>query len=77
MLTEVAFVAAQVKTVDAPATTLAGCALNEIVGFWLLVPVTLTVVEDCAFPADPIADAVYVVVAVGVTFSEPLTGNVP
>jgi hypothetical protein len=78
MLTEVAFVAVQFRTVDAPAAMLAGCALNEIVGFWALVtPVTLTVAEDCAFPPVPIAVAVYVVVAVGVTFSEPVTGKVP
>jgi hypothetical protein len=75
MLTEVAFVVVQFKTVDAPGAMLAGCALNEIVGFWPLV--TLTVSEACAFPRDPVAVAVYVVVVVGVTFSEPLTGKLP
>jgi hypothetical protein len=76
MLTEVAFVVVQFKTVDAPGAMLAGCALNEIVGFWPLV-VTLIVAEACAFPLFPIAVAVYVVVVVGVTFSEPLTGKLP
>ena len=75
MLTAVALVVVQFKTVDAPSAMLAGCALNEIVGFWPLV--TRTVAEDCAFPPEPIAVAVYVVVVVGVIFSEPLTGNAP
>ena len=77
MLTAVAFVVVQFKTVDVPAEMLAGCALNEIVGFCPLPVPTLTVAEDCAFPFGPVAMAVYVVVAVGVTFNEPLTGNVP
>lgn len=72
-----AWVAVQLRTVDAPGAILAGCALNEIVGFWPLVGVTLTVAEDCAFPPVPIAVAIYVVVVVGVTFSEPVTGKVP
>src|ERR1700722_6117975 len=39
--------------------------------------VTVTTVEDLAVPPDPVAVNVYVVVTAGVTFCEPLAGNVP
>jgi hypothetical protein len=76
MLTEVALLAVQLRAVDAPGAMVLGCALNATVGFGPEV-VTLTTVEDSAFPPGPAAVAVYVVVAGGVTFTEPLAGNVP
>ena len=55
---------------------LLGCALRVTVGLGPEV-VTLTTVEDVVVPPGPAAVAVYVVVAVGVTFTEPLAGNEP
>jgi hypothetical protein len=55
---------------------LLGCALNATVGFGAET-ITLTTVEEAVVPPGPVAVAVYVVVAVGVTFTEPLAGNVP
>ena len=53
-----------------------GCALNVIVGGGPEV-VTLTTVDATVVPPGPVAIAVYVVVTVGVTFTEPVAGNVP
>ena len=37
----------------------------------------MTVAVDAAVPPGPVAVAVYVVVELGVTFTEPFAGNVP
>jgi hypothetical protein len=76
MLTEVALLVVQFSTAEAPETMLLGCALKAIVGFCAEVT-TLTTVEDSLLPPGPVAVAVYVVVTVGVTFTEPLAENVP
>ena len=76
MLTEVALVVVQLRTAEAPAAMVLGCALKETVGFGPDV-VTLTIVEDAVVPPGPVAVAVYVVVVEGVTFTEPVAGNVP
>jgi hypothetical protein len=76
MLTEVALVVVQLKTADEPGAMLLGCALRVTVGFGPEV-VTLTTAEDMLVPPGPAAVAVYVVVVVGVTFTEPLAGNEP
>ena len=76
MLTEVVLVVLQLRTVDAPGAMLLGCALKVIVGVGPEV-VTFTTVEDAVVPPGPVAVAVYLVVAVGVTFTEPLAANEP
>ena len=76
MLTEVALVVVQLRTADEPGAMVLGWALKTIVGCGPEV-VTLTTVEDWVVPPGPVAIAVYVVVAVGVTFTEPVAGNVP
>ena len=77
MLTEVAFVLAQVRTEDAPLAMLAGCAVNLIVGCVDDPVIVVTVTLEVAVPAGPVAVALYVVVAVGVTITEPVAPNVP
>ena len=76
MLTEVVLVVVQLRTADAPGAMMLGWALKTTVGGGPEV-VTLTTVEDWVVPPGPVAVAVYVVVAVGVTFTEPVAGNVP
>jgi hypothetical protein len=59
MLTEVTLLVVQLKTADAPAAMLLGCALNETVGGGFCVdPVTVTTVEDAVVPPAPVAVAV-------------------
>src|SRR5579872_4659465 len=76
MFTEVVLVVAQLRTADAPGAMVLGCALKTTVGAGPAV-VTLTTVDDRVVPPGPVAVAVYVVVATGVTFTEPVAGNVP
>lgn len=64
---------AQVKTELLPADTVAGCAVNWMVGpVWF----TVTVVLAVAVPLLPLAVMVYIVVWVGVTAAWPLSGSV-
>ena len=56
-LTDVALLEVQLRTDDAPATMLLGCALRAIEGFAPDV-VTLTTVEDRVVPPGPVAVAV-------------------
>jgi len=57
MLTEVALVEVQLRTDDAPATMVLGCALSVTAGGGPVV-VTLTTIEDTVVPAEPMAVAV-------------------
>lgn len=76
MLTEVALPVVQLRTVDVPGAMLLGCAVKVMVGVGPEV-VTFTTVADAVVPPGPVAVAVYLVVAVGVTLTEPLAANEP
>src|SRR5579872_1657656 len=77
MLTEVEFVDVQARVEAAPAAIVLGCAVKVMAGTGDAGPLTLTTVEDVVAPPGPVAVAVYVVVAAGVTLVEPVAGNVP
>jgi hypothetical protein len=75
-VTAVAFCVVQVSVADWPASTVGALVLRFATGTGG--PVTAIVLADCAgdVPEAPVATRVYVVVAVGVTFIDPvaLTG---
>ena len=67
----------QLRTEDAPLAMLAGCAVKLMVGCVGDPEVIVTVTLEMAVPAGPVAVALYVVVAEGVTITEPVAPNVP
>jgi hypothetical protein len=76
MVTSVVLLDVQFRTVGVPGRTALGWALKVIVGLGPEV-VTFTTVEVALVPPGPAAVAVYVVVAVGVAFTEPVAGKLP
>jgi hypothetical protein len=71
MVTAVAFVATTVSAEELPCTTELGLATIVTVGAGAGAAATVTETTEDAFPPLPVALAVYVVVADGVTFCEP------
>jgi hypothetical protein len=67
MVTVLALVAATVNVDDPPGAIELGLAVIVTVGDGLTAPPTVTVVVAEVFPPAPVAVAVYVVVAVGLT----------
>jgi hypothetical protein len=75
--TEVARVALQLKTLNAPLAMVAGCAVRVIEGCWGGPAITVMRIEEVTAPPGPAAVARKVVVLLGVTTTDPIAGNVP
>jgi hypothetical protein len=72
IVTAVAFVEVKLSTVEPPRKMVAGSAVTTAVGAGVATGWTTTVNEAVALPPGPVAVMVYVVVAAGVTVTEPL-----
>jgi hypothetical protein len=79
IIMELAFVEFHVRVDEPPLLIVLGCAVNMSDGFGgpAGVLVTVTVADDVAVPAAPVAVAVYLVVAEGMTDIEPDVPTVP
>lgn len=75
--TEVALVALQLKTADAPLAMVAGCAVRVMEGCCGGPAITVTRIEEVTAPPGPAAVARKVVVLAGVTTADPVAGNFP
>jgi len=73
IVTLVAFVVVQESVEDCPADTVEGFAMKVLVGGGF----TVTVADADWVPPGPVAVTVYVVVADGMTPTDPLSGRVP
>jgi hypothetical protein len=73
----VAFVAATVNVDDPPETIVVGFALMLTVGVGFASTVTIAGGVELTVPPGPVAVAVYVVVAVGLTVCKPLVAGSP
>jgi hypothetical protein len=79
IVTSVAFWVAHVRTVEAPAETVSGFAVNELITGAAAggLGETVTAAVAVVVPPGPVAVRVYDVLSVGFTVTDPETGKVP